>query len=768
MQDAPSAPLAELLDDLKLAGEDDFRQVQKLAQRLAPDLPLFDSVWLDALVQARRITPFQAREIGGGRGTELIVGPYVLVRPATGPAYAKVYQAKLRDGDATVRLLVANLPTEPAGELNRELPRVVERSRRVEGAGLQSIFGMGCVKNRLWCATEWRAGLTADQWILQQGRMPPRAVTDVARQMAATLARLEELQIVHGDVAAENLLITPDGQAVLLFPGIRRLLRPEEGYAQADLPPNGYDFLAPERIADSARAGIASDVYSAGLVWWHLLTGRVPFAGGNAMTKLRNVAEARLRPVEQLVQQVPAPLVAAIDRCTQVTPATRRPSFTTVCEILGPSTDADTTAFARATRRRTASLFATRAAASPMSGATKKTAAAAVAAVLLLAPLVWLVANYAQRPPTVSVTPAAPNAAPETVPNQDAKDDPKAASLPEVVEARPSRPAHNVAANVVTLPSTEPQYLKTLSLSAGQIVRGAGEKRATVVVPTGGLSIEVEDIRFERIDFVASQPSQSPSTVEPAAMLRLRAHRVQFNDCRFLGSSFATDQAQVSPPIAILLNPPKKSSPLGPRPVEIQMRDCVLHEVAAAVSGAIPRALSIRLKNTLLVSSGFLLRSSSEGPGLETLQLDLRQSTFRDVDGLVEFVGEVGPNPTATINIRATHSVFAPRGDRSLISFRAAASPAALLRRIRWEGEGSLLEPAAAMAAWRSSEGQATILDDSALAVDGLIRGNFKFNGEVEIDPVASQISRYSAPVRSSEPPGIRAVTPSEKTAVSE
>ena len=116
MQDAPSAPLVELLEDLNLACEDDFRQVRSLAQRLAPDLPLFDSIWLDALVQARRITPFQAREINSGRGTELIVGPYVLVRPATGPAYARVYQAKLRNGDATVRLLpgVLGNPTSAA------------------------------------------------------------------------------------------------------------------------------------------------------------------------------------------------------------------------------------------------------------------------------------------------------------------------------------------------------------------------------------------------------------------------------------------------------------------------------------------------------------------------------------------------------------------------------------------------------------------------------------------------------------------------------
>lgn len=61
-------------------------------RRLARDLPRFESVWVDALSQARILTPFQAAELNAGRGPSLRVGTYVILERLAHPYYVACYR----------------------------------------------------------------------------------------------------------------------------------------------------------------------------------------------------------------------------------------------------------------------------------------------------------------------------------------------------------------------------------------------------------------------------------------------------------------------------------------------------------------------------------------------------------------------------------------------------------------------------------------------------------------------------------------------------
>ena len=78
MREEPSPPLVEMLARLELAGAGEFRLARRRARQLARDLPLFDSVWVDALVYQRTLTPYQATELNAGRGDALALGPLVI------------------------------------------------------------------------------------------------------------------------------------------------------------------------------------------------------------------------------------------------------------------------------------------------------------------------------------------------------------------------------------------------------------------------------------------------------------------------------------------------------------------------------------------------------------------------------------------------------------------------------------------------------------------------------------------------------------------
>ena len=106
MREPPPAQLVALLERLGLATDRDLESVEAIVHRMAGDLPRFESVWIDALRQARILTHFQAAEIHAGRGEALEVGRYVLCQYVQECGYSAVYRAEERQTREIVRLAV--------------------------------------------------------------------------------------------------------------------------------------------------------------------------------------------------------------------------------------------------------------------------------------------------------------------------------------------------------------------------------------------------------------------------------------------------------------------------------------------------------------------------------------------------------------------------------------------------------------------------------------------------------------------------------------
>ena len=284
MRESPPPQLAALLDRLGLAGTKQLDRAGRHVRRLVGDLPRFESVWIDALAQTGAISPFQATELAAGRGDALRVGPYLLCQPLGDCPWIATYRARHAASGEMVRLALAEASND---DLLPPLRRLAALAPRLDADRLAAIGDVGADRGRLWAASPWRQGRTAAQWIVHHGRMPPEAVTEIARAMVAALASLEENGLCHGDVAAQSVLLGEGGRVWLLQPGLRPIFRPSEGYAQADLQPEAFDCLAPERITAGGPPDRAGDVYACGCLWWHLLCGRPPLAGGDGLSKLR-------------------------------------------------------------------------------------------------------------------------------------------------------------------------------------------------------------------------------------------------------------------------------------------------------------------------------------------------------------------------------------------------------------------------------------------------------------------------------------------------
>lgn len=730
MPHEPPENLIELLASLGLATRQQVEGVAGRVRRLAGELPLFESVWVDALSQAKVLTPFQAAQINAGRGSRLAIGPYLLARGLASNGLGEWLVA--RQGNRCVRLLRAPCGDESPAVLLEQFQRLIQDLHDLNYSGLCAPIEAGIEGRDCWVACEQIEGLCAADWLAHNGRLPPLAVLEIARQMLAALAGLESRGRLHGDLGARQLILANSGKVVLPLPGIRAILRPAEGYTRLDLQPEGYDYLAPERIAAGTPPNTASEMYACGCLWWHLLCGRPPLSGGDALGKLRSAQQARIADPRRFAPDAPPSLVEAIVACTQLDPHNRPKSFHELSAELGESDKAGRGLLARClipptvrpTTRRGRRQVA------PSGGGAWPLAVAAV--VLVAAGLAWLgrstPAPLAEiRGPLQSATAASavnPALATETHP-------PATAGPP------------TASADLILSPGTV--SLSELKPRPGQTVRGAAGQRTRAIVPPDGLLIDAEDVRWENIDFVLSPSTGPTSATRLAVLLSLRVRQARFHGCSFQG--LAGD-----PTVALDWSGPEHAAELALPSGRIELSECLFRQLECGVRLRTAGAMRVELNNSLHLGPGAWLAMDDALRADEACLIVLNHCTLRGGQAVLRV--PLTPN-SGEISVRAQDCVFAPATAGGLVALFGSQPHAVSLARLRVSGQGSVLVRDASLAIWQPDYGPPRALADEEIEAAGLVRSPLRFAGDAANSPAASRVVHWQAPLSSPDPPGI-------------
>lgn len=129
-------------------------------------------------------------------------------------------------------------------------------------------------------------------------------------QLLGALAASHALGIVHRDIKPSNVLVRKDGIVKLTDYGIaavkRKTLYVQTGGARQDLVPGTGAYMSPEQVI-GAEADGRSDVYSASILLYELLTGQTPYeTDGRSEWMVRmNHIESAPRPITNLIPQAP-------------------------------------------------------------------------------------------------------------------------------------------------------------------------------------------------------------------------------------------------------------------------------------------------------------------------------------------------------------------------------------------------------------------------------------------------------------------------------
>jgi serine/threonine-protein kinase len=302
-------------------------------QAVLEDLPEVNRgrVVARALVERGLLTRFQAERLLIGRTSGFHLGQYRILDQIGRGGMGRVYRAEHRTMGRVVALKVLTpslIESERAEDL---FLREVRAAAQLAHPNIVTAFDANLVAGRFFLVMEYVDGPNLDQLVRKQGPLGVGLACDYIRQVACGLQCAHLLGMVHRDIKPANILVQrkglSEGQPGLVkisdF-GLARLHTPNE--SGASQPPMGTilakdnvvmgtpDYLSPEQSRNLHQVDIRSDLYSLGCTFYFLLTGQVPFPGGNALDKLiRHTTDFPL-PVTAFRKEVPQPVLDIVNR----------------------------------------------------------------------------------------------------------------------------------------------------------------------------------------------------------------------------------------------------------------------------------------------------------------------------------------------------------------------------------------------------------------------------------------------------------------------
>ena len=200
-----------------------------------------------------------------------------------------------------------------------------EREARIAAGlghpGVVAVYDYGRDGEHVFLVMELVDGGTLRDLLRESAPLSVPVTFSILEPLLAALGTAHAAGLVHRDIKPENVLISAKGEVKIADFGLVRAVT-SQTMATGDVILGTVAYLSPEQVATGA-ADPRSDVYATGIVTWEMLTGRVPFAGDNAMSVAYQHVHHDVPPVSVGAPGVPEALEDLILAATSREPADR-------------------------------------------------------------------------------------------------------------------------------------------------------------------------------------------------------------------------------------------------------------------------------------------------------------------------------------------------------------------------------------------------------------------------------------------------------------
>ena len=256
---------------------------------------------------------------------------------------ANVYKARCHRLNRLVAIKILKSDLADNADFRRRFHDESQAVAQLSHANIVSVYDVSTNPDREYIVMELIDGITLKQYMERRGRMDWRESLHFITQIMRGLSHAHSRGIVHRDIKPQNIMVLRDGSVKVADFGIACLANQGQTLTQEAL--GSVHYISPEQ-ARGDRIDARSDIYSAGVVLYEMLTGRLPFEGDSAVSvAIQHLSSVPLAP-RDIDPSIPEPLELICMKAMNSDPNKRYASADAMIEDLekfrrDPSVDMD-------------------------------------------------------------------------------------------------------------------------------------------------------------------------------------------------------------------------------------------------------------------------------------------------------------------------------------------------------------------------------------------------------------------------------------------
>jgi eukaryotic-like serine/threonine-protein kinase len=260
---------------------------------------------------------------------DVMAGRYEILQLLGEGGMGAVYKARDRELDRFVALKLIRRELSSNQAIVARFKQELLLSHQVTHKNVIRIYDLGDSDGIKFITMEFVEGEDLRSLILENTKFFPKDAVEIIQQVCRALEAAHGVGVIHRDLKPQNVMRDKSGRILVMDFGMARTLE-GDGMTQSGALVGTMEYMSPEQ-ALAKDLDQRSDLFAVGLIFYELLTGRMPYKAESAVASLIKRNQERAIPVTDHDKTIPLPLSNIVSKCLEREPALR---YQTATEML--------------------------------------------------------------------------------------------------------------------------------------------------------------------------------------------------------------------------------------------------------------------------------------------------------------------------------------------------------------------------------------------------------------------------------------------------